>query len=694
MNHTSTSDTVENLQAAIAALEAQRAVLGDAVVAAALKPLREQLAARTSPPAERKRVTILFADVSGFTAMSEHLDPEDVTIIVNRCFELLSIEITHYGGTVDKYNGDAVMALFGAPQALENHEEMAVRAALAMQDALAAFSAELEQERGFTLRMRIGLNTGEVLAGLVGGVGDKNYTVIGAVVNLASRLEHNCPAGRVMIGATTARPLHPVFDFEPPQQVTVKGKAEPVTVYLVVGPKVERGRVRGLVGLSAPMIGRDEEMAALQAACEQTLSAQRGQAVAVVGEAGIGKTRLRREFLAWVARQHPEARVLTGRCYIHTQATPYYLVGELMQALFDVRHDDDAARALTKLESGLRALDGDVDEVELGYRLGSLAGVLGLPLEDDPLRGLEPRQRRRRISLTLERILVQAVGLSPLVVVAEDVHWADDSSLSFLDCFLRAIEQDVVSNRPALLLVISRPPAAPQVHPRRLLARMEQPPHRTLVLRSLDGTQSSHLVAELLRRVDAADEIGALITARAQGNPFFVEELIRSFIEDGTLAYEEGAGVWRVTRAVADIRVPDNVQGVLAARLDRLPAEEKRIMQRAAIVGRTFWQRLLAEITDQHVDALLSSLAERQLVMRLAKSQIDDDGEWLFRHVLVQDVAYASVTKTVRREVHCKVAEWLEAHAGERAEQFVPLIAYHYERAGVRSWREGLPQDY
>lgn len=271
----------------------------------------------------------------------------------------------------------------------------------------------------------------------------------------------------------------------------------------------------------------------------------RWQAVAVVGEAGVGKTRLRREFLAWVARQHPEARVLTGRCYIHTQATPYYLVGELMQALFDVGHDDDAARALTKLESGLQALDGDVDEVELAHRLRALAGVLGLPLKDDPWHGLEPRQRRRRISLALERILVQAVGLSPLVVVAEDVHWAGESSLAFLDCFLRAIERDAVSNRPALLLVISRPPAVPQVHSRQLLARMEQSPHRTLVLRSLDGAQSNHLVAELLRR-----------------------------------------------------------------------------------------------------------------------------------------------------EVHCKVAEWLEAHAGERAEQFVPLIAYHYERAGVRSLRAGLPQDY
>jgi predicted ATPase/class 3 adenylate cyclase len=681
----SAADDIQNLKAAIAALEAQRGVLGDAVLEAALKPLRQQLAALTTPPDERKRVTILFADVSGFTAMSERLDPEDVTIIMNRCFEQLSSEIVRYGGTVDKYEGDAVMALFGAPQALENHEEMAVRAALAMQKALTSFSAKLERERGFTLRMRIGLNTGEVLAGLVGGVGDKSYTVMGDAVNLAARLEHACTVGRVMISAETARPLHTVFDFEPPQQITVKGKADPLTVYLVVGPKMERGRVRGLAGFSAPMIGRESELTALQSAYERALSERRWRAVAVVGEAGIGKTRLRREFLAWIARQYPETRILTGRCYTHTQATPYYLVGELTQTLFAIGRDDDVAVALAGLRKKLETLSGDIDGIEFSYRLASLAAVLGLPLENDPLLGLEPQQRRNRIFLSLERIWIDLFTSSPTIIVAEDLHWADDLSLTFLNRFLETVERPALSDQSVLLLVVSRLPEDPLVELKQLLTRLQQPPHRVLALRSLTETQAGHLMVELLGQADELDRLGSLIAARALGNPFFVEELVRSFIEDGALVYDERTATWQMGRPVTDIQVPKNVQGVLAARLDRLPPEDKRVAQHAAIVGRTFWQRLLTKITDQSVSTPLTRMEERQMVMRLTESQIADDWEWLFRHVLVQEVAYASVTKAVRRGVHRKVAEWLEEHAGDRIESFVPLIAYHYERAQARA---------
>lgn len=676
---------IQNLKAAIAALEAQRSVLGDAVIEAALKPLHQQLDALTAPPDERKRVTILFADISGFTAMSEHLDPEDVTTIMNHCFERLSSEIIHYGGTVDKYSGDAVMARFGAPKALENHEEMAVRAALAMQATLTSYSAELERERGFSLRMRIGLNTGEVLAGLVGGIGDKDYTVMGDAVNLASRLEHACTVGRVMISAETARPLHAIFDSEPPQQIIVKGKSEPVTVYLVVGPKAERGRVRGLTGFSAPMIGRESERAVLQAAYEHALSKQRWQAVAVVGEAGIGKTRLRREFLAWVARHHPQTRVFTGRCYAHTQTTPYHPVGELIRAMFGIGHDDDTTAALSKLREKLQALETGTDTVEFDYRLASLMAVLGLSTEDDPLHNLEPQQRRNRIFLSLERVWGATAQLSPTVIVVEDLHWADDLSLAFLNRFVHTVGQSSVAEQSAMVLAVSRPPSDSQVQLGELLVNLERPPYRVLALQLLSETQASHLMAELLGQAEGLNGLGTLIVTRAQGNPYFVEELIRSFTEDGTLIHDEQTGTWRVGRAMADIRVPRNVQGVLAARLDRLPAEDKRVVQLAAIVGRTFWQRLLTRITDQPVDTPLTRLEERQLVMRLTESQITDDWEWLFRHVLVQDVAYATVTKAVRRSVHRRVAEWLEEHTGDQGELFVPLIAHHYERSLARA---------
>ncbi|MCZ7569037.1 MAG: AAA family ATPase [Ardenticatenaceae bacterium] len=454
----------EQIRRAIAALETQRAVLGDAVVDTALAPLREKLAALAVPPPlaappvdERKWLTILFADVCGYTELSETRDPEDVTAIMNRLFEMLTAEITRYGGSVDKYSGDAVMALFGAPQALESHEVMAVRAALAIQAGLATFSAEIEREWGLSLQMRIGINTGEVVAGLVGGRGAKSYTVMGDTVNLAARLEHACPAGRVMVSAATARALPAIFDLEPPQQITVKGKVEPVTVCLVIGPKTEPGRVRGLAGFCAPMVGRDAELATLRVAFEGACADSRWRVAAVIGDAGIGKTRLRREFLAWVTQVHPETHLLTARSYVHTQATPYYLVAGLMRALFRIGEDVDAATATGRLASGLRALDPLLDETEFRYRLGSVARVLGLPLPDDPLQSLGPEQRRDRTFLSLERILLTAAELAPRLIVIEDLHWADALSVAFIERFLQVATRDPIREHGALLLALSRP---------------------------------------------------------------------------------------------------------------------------------------------------------------------------------------------------------------------------------------------
>lgn len=691
-----TSHEIEQIRTAIAALESQRAVLSDAVVDTALAPLRGTLAALEGQagagpaPDERKRVTILFADVCGYTTLSEALDPEDVAAIMNHLFEMLTAEITRFGGTVDKYSGDAVMALFGAPRALENHEVMAVRAALAMQARIADLGARIERERGVGLRMRIGLNTGEVLAGLVGGMGAKSYTVMGDSVNLAARLEHACPVGRVMVSATTARPLAAIFDLEPPQQVTVKGKAEPVSVCLVIGEKAEHGRMRGLSGLSAPMVGRDAELATLQATFEGVVSGHCWRLAAVTGEAGIGKTRLRREFLAWVTQVHPQAHILTARSYVHTQTTPYYLVAGLLRAVFKMSEDIDATTAGERLRDGLHALDPTLDEPEFRYRLGSLASVLGLALPDDPLLGLEPEQRRDRTFLSLERTLLAVVAGAPHLIVIEDLHWADALSLAFIERLVQSAARGPAGGRGAMLLALSRPPETAGSHLARVLAHMAGPPHNTMALPRLDRTQAGALVTALLDQSIPADLL-ALVVEHAQGNPFFVEEILRSFLEDNVLVLDPTSGRWRVTRVVADVKVPTTVQDVLAARLDRLSHGDKQIVQHAAIIGRTFWQRLLAEIVApthdrqslEVVETALEGLEARQFVARLGESQIAHDWEWVFQHVLIQEVAYAGVLKAVRRRVHRQVAQWLEAHVCERTGFLIPLIAYHYERGDV-----------
>lgn len=676
---------IADVEAAIAALEAQRPVLGDHVVDTALEPLREKLATLVQPdqaPDERKRVTVLFADVSGYTALSENLDPEDVASTMNRLFEAVTVAIHRYGGTVDKYSGDAVMALFGAPQALENHEEMAVRAALAIQKVLTEFSARLEQERGFRLRMRIGLNTGQVLAGLIGGAQARSYTVMGDTVNLASRLEHACPVGRIMISAETARPLHPIFDFEPPQQITVKGKSDPVTVYLVVGEKAERGRVRGLAGLHAPLVGREAEMESLQETFNFVIEEGGWQATAVTGDAGIGKSRLQREFVAWAMEQPAQTRLLTGRCYAHTKTSPYSFVADLVRALFNLDPDLNSETAIRKISNELRTLEPDLDETEIDYQLGSLAGVLGLTMAADPLSSLDPEQRRDRTFLSLERIFSAASTHAPLLILVIDLHWADTLSQAFLKRLLQMMERNSFAGQTAMFLILSRPSEDPHSTLAQLLTRLEQPPHRTLALTALDSDHAEALVSALLDQ-DLPADLLQLVIGHAQGNPFYVEEILRSFIEDGTLKRKAG-GQWLVTRSVSDVKIPPSVQDVLAARIDRLPPPHKRITQHAAIIGRTFWQQLLAQITEaETVESTLVLLEVRQLAERLGQSQIVEDWEWVFHHVLIQEVAYASVPKALRRTIHREVAHVLEEQLNHQTAFLLPLIAYHYEQGNV-----------
>jgi predicted ATPase len=474
--------------------------------------------------------------------------------------------------------------------------------------------------------MRIGVNTGLVLFGSMGGRMDEDFAAVGTTVNLASRLESACPVGGVMVSADTAERLHAIFDFEPPQQISVKGKTEPMTVYVVIGEKARRGRVRGLRGLSSPMLGREAELTSLKAAFERALSERSWQVVAAIGEAGIGKSRLRREFVAWATRAYPETRLLVGRCYAHTQNTPYYLVADLMRELFNIGQDADSDAALGQLSDALRALGSDWSESEFRFQLGSLAGVLGFPILDDPLQSLDPERRRDRTFLSLERLLLRVSGATPLLIVLEDLHWADALSLSFLERLVQRAGDNHEGDCCALLLSVTRPAEDADSDLGNLLARMGESPHQTLVLRCLDAEECDCLVCGLLEGADLPEDVLSLVLERAQGNPFFVEEILRSFIDDGTLTREKNTGRWKMTRTVAEMHVPDAVQGVMAARLDRLPREDKHIAHRAAIIGRTFWERLLAEVTAAEVAAEtadvegpLSHLEARQLVLRASK---------------------------------------------------------------------------
>lgn len=674
---------ISNLENTIAAIEAHRGALGDLAADTALDLLRERLATLIRPdaaPDERKRVTVLFADVSGYTALSENLDPEDVATIMNRLFEAVTVEIHRYGGTIDKYAGDAVMALFGAPQALENHEEMAVRAALGMQQVIKAFSAELEKERGFRLQMRIGLNTGEVLAGLVGGLHARSYTVMGDTVNLAARLESAAPVGGILASEQTARKLHAIFDFDPPQTIRVKGKSDEIKVYRVLGEKAKRGRVRGLEGLRSPMVGRDVEFASLQAAVTQATTQGTWQATAVTGDAGLGKSRLQHELVAWVMQAYPQTAVLLSRCFHHTRTTPYHFLAELMRGLFHISREASAETAVQLINDGLQRLAPQIDATERQFQLGSLASILGITIPDDPLAALEPEQRRDRTFLSLERIFQAAAARQPCLLVVDDLHWADALSLEFLERMLQWMPRQGAETGSGFWLILSRPVENQDSTHGRLLSRLAHTPYQTMTIQSLDTAQAETLIQNLLGQSIPAD-LRRLITSHAQGNPFYVEEVLRSLIEEGTLKKN---GEWKVTQNVADVRIPPSVQDVLAARIDRLPPDDKRITQHAAIIGRIFWQRILNQITAADtVEPTLTLLELRQLADRLHESQLSEDWEWVFHHGMIQEVAYGAVPKSTRRVVHRQVAQILEEQLGEQTAFLLPLIADHYESGDV-----------
>lgn len=674
---------VSDLETSIVAIEANRALIGDLAADTALDLMRERLATLIQPEAardERKRVTVLFADVKGYTALSENLDPEDVANIMNRLFEAVTVEIHRYGGTIDKYAGDAVMALFGAPQALENHEEMAARASLAMQEVIRKFSNDLEQSRGFRLQMRIGLNTGEVLAGLVGGLRARSYTVMGDTVNLAARLESAAPVGGILASEFTTRKLHNIFNLSDPEKIQVKGKSDDITVYQIMGIRKQRGRVRGLDGLHAPMIGRDAELAQLQESFRKALRERHWEAAAILGEAGMGKTRLQRELLEWVEANHPQTRILVSRSFNHTRTTPYHFIAELIRGLFNLSRESDTITAVNHLNAALDILEPNITESERSYQIGSLASILGIVLANDPMANLEPEQRRDRTYLSLERIFIAAAKLSPLLILIDDLHWADVLSLDFMSRLLQLIAQKELEDGQAFMLVLSRPAENPSSSLSQVQTLLGQPPFSTTHLVNLDTEQAGSLITQLLDQEMPAD-LRDMIIDQAQGNPFYVEEVLRSLIEDGTLKKN---GSWKITQNVADIRIPPSVQDVLAARIDRLAPEDKVITQQAAIIGRIFWQDILNRITESDtVEPTLLLLELRQLADRMNESKLAEDWEWVFNHGLIQEVAYSSVPRSMRRTVHEQVAILLEEQLGDQTAFLIPLIANHYEQAEI-----------
>ncbi|MGZ8260431.1 MAG: ATP-binding protein, partial [Caldimonas sp.] len=669
-------DTAQQIEAAIAALEAQRGVLGDAVVDMAVAPLRDKLAAqqaRSRGEQQLKSVTVLFMDVVGSTRLSLRLDPEDIHAVMDSALARLTELVVARHGRVLQYAGDSLLAAFGADQALEDDAERAVRAGLDILEEAprlaAAFATSFALD---AFDLRVGLHTGPVLLG--GGV-DADGSIRGITVNIAARMEQTAPPGGLRISHETYRHVRGVFDVEPQPPIEIKGIATPVRSYLVLRakPRSIRTANRGLEGIESPMVGRDAELTRIretfQGVCDDSTLAL----VSVVGEPGIGKSRLGFEFVHCLEVLGIRANLFQGRPQPYGNNVPYGLLRDVLAWRFGILESDAQADARAKLAQGLAPVLGD-RAAEYTALIGRLIGFYDASDRHTASIAGEGKQIRDRAFHALAqyfRALHRRDG-EPIVLLLDDLHWADDGSLDFVNHLAQACR-----DLPMLLLCLTRA----TLYERRPLWGSGQSHHQRIDLAPLTRRGTRELVETLLRRLETVPAaLRDLLTTSAEGNPYFVEELVGMLIDDGVIVTD--AEPWRVLAdKLLEVSVPTTLAGVLQARIDALPPAEKTALQQASVIGHVFWDEALRRIAPAATDSL-DGLMRRELTYGRETSTFEGTREFVFKHHVLHQVAYQGVLKRSRREQHRLTADWLVLRSGDRASEYFGLIADHYDKAG------------
>ncbi|MGH9037443.1 MAG: AAA family ATPase, partial [Acidimicrobiia bacterium] len=613
-----------------------------------------------SPEGERKQVTVLFADVAGSMDLQEQLDPEVWAGIMGRFVAILAEGVRRFGGTVDKFTGDGIMAIFGAPVAQEDHARRACHAAWHLTKAIGGYSEELRREQGVDLHVRLGLNSGEVVVGRVGDDITLDPTALGHTVGLAQRMEAMTEPGRAYLTEHTARLVEGWFRLADLGPRPVKGSREPLRAYALQGPApsspvLHGGRALGIV----PLVARDRELAVLEEALAMATEGH-AQVVGVVGEAGVGKSRLCEEFACSAAARGVTVRRSSG--VSHGREVPLLPILALLRDYFGVT-DDEAAEAREKVTR--RVLDLDPG---LGDDLPLLLDFLEVADPAQPAPQLAPEVRMRRIFEALRRLVKRRSEQEVLVLLVEDLHWFDPQSEAFLE---RLIESYPGSR--TLVLANFRPEFQ--------AAWMGHSYYRQLPLAPLAPEATTELLTALAGTDPSLAPLAGPVAARTGGNPFFIEEVVRSLAEDGTL---EGApGAYRLARPLSgEIGVPASVQAVLAARIDRLPERERAVLQTASVVGRTFSAGILAAVaglSGADLDAALAALCAAELLQETGGLS-----EYRFWHPLTQEVAYGTLLGAARRRLHAAVAQAVVALDRDRLDERAALVAHHYEAAGER----------
>jgi len=638
---------------------------------AAPSELRARMhAASAQIEGERKPVTILFTDIVGSTALAEKLDPEEWKEIVSGAHQRVSEAVYRYEGTIAQLLGDGVLAFFGAPITHEDDPIRAVRAALDIQRAMDEYARGLQgYVDGF--QMRIGINTGMVVVGSVGSDMHMEYLAVGDAVNLAARLQSEARPGHVLVSESTAKLIKAQFDLNALGPIRLKGKSAPIKAFEVVERKAAPATGRGIEGLISPLVGREQELAALHTALQQ-LSEGHGQIVGILGEAGIGKTRLVEE-----VRRDPSfasLRWLEGRSLSYGATLSFWAITQLINNDLGLSDADPEVRIKAALRKRVTALFGDGAAEVLPY-LGHLIGVsLGAEAEEQ-VRHLDGETLKRQALLVAAEYFSRVAAEQPTALVLEDLHWADPSSLDALEGMLALTDR-----APLLLLFLARVEREHGSWDLKLKASTDYAHRYTEIqLRPLSSEDSDALVGNLLTVADLPVNVHQLILDHSEGNPFYLEEIIRSLIEQGAIVQE--GSTWRATAAITDVEIPETLQGVLLARIDRLQEDVRRTLQLASVIGKSFLYRLLEAIAaaEQQLDEHLSQLQRADLVREKARRP---ELEYIFKHSLTQEAAYGSLLVERRRDFHHRVGTALEQLFADRQAEFYGLLAHHFDAAG------------
>jgi class 3 adenylate cyclase len=624
----------------------------------------EAARSRNAMVGERRVITMLFCDVKGSTAAAEKVDPEIWTDIMNGVFEFMIRPIYKYEGFVPRLMGDAILAFFGAPITHEDDPQRAVLAALEIQEGIKPYAEDIRLKHGLEFGLRVGINTGLVVVGEIGSDLRMEYTAIGDAINLAARMEQTAQVGTVQISSETHKLVAPFFEVQSLGGIEVKGKSEPVQTYRVLGQKDAPGRLRGLEGMSSQLVGREEQLALLQRRLRR-LEKGAGSFVAVIGEAGLGKSTL----IAELNKSHKDAqcRWLRGEALSYTRSVSYFPWKQVLHQSMDTRATDAPSEIREKLRYTC-----DCCTIP-GGDIPFLQALLAIEDEESAqvVSGVQGDALIQRMVDATRGYLCGIAMESPLAIVLDDLHWADEASLHLLLSL-----SDLVETHPIYFICMLRPDTnVPSWTTIQKIGAKLGKRFDLLQLEPLKAEQTDVILHNLLGMQGLPKNVRDLIVEKSDGNPFFVEELIRSLIETGQLVRENGK--WKVVQEHAKVSLPNTLRGILTARIDRLPETSKHVLQNAAVIGRSFDLRILKQLIDLSggLDPQIQYLENVSLIEALLE-------EYAFRHVLIQEATYESILLKKRAELHRQIAQALEELHTNRIEEFAPLIAHHFYGAG------------